>query len=304
VTVLSGAARTISVSADGLPFASDRSNMVDVRANTISEDYLDVLGIPVSRGRGFLPTDRAGAPPVAIISERLAARVHPGVDPVGRSIRTGQHTVQIVGVVPDTVYRSGIERNPPPILYVPLAQNYESGMTLHVRTHGDPMDAVAALRRAVQSVDPQLVLSTPMTMRDLFADSLADQRMMATLVGVSGVLALILAAVGLYGVMAHAASQRTKEIGLRLALGAHPGSILQLVLREGLRLVLVGSALGLAAAYAGVKYVEAQLFGVTPTDPVTFLLVCGMLLTVGALACFVPARRAMRVSPSVALRSA
>ena len=215
----------------------------------------------------------------------------------------GSTVLQIIGVVPDTVYRNGIEQNAPPHLYAPLAQNYESGMTLHIRTSGRPADLIAAVRHALQQVDPNLVFTRPGTLRDLFDTSLADQRMMAMLVGVSGALALILAAVGLYGVMAHLAGQRTNEIGLRLALGAQPGSILQLVLGEGLRLVLVGAALGLAGAFAGVKYLEAQLFGVRPTDPLTFVLVCATLLLVGATACVIPARRAMRVNPAIALRA-
>jgi putative ABC transport system permease protein len=305
VTVLSGGARTTTVSVDGLPLAPDGSNGIDVRANTITEGYLDVLGIPLLRGRNFEQTDRAGTTPVAIVSERLAARLHPGVDPIGRSVRLGARTVlQIVGVVRDTAYRSGIEQNAPPILYVPLAQNYESGMTFHVRSSGDPLALVPSIRRAVQSVDPQLVLGRASTLRDLFGDSLDDQRLMATLVGVSAGLALLLAAVGVYGVMAHAASQRTSEIGIRLALGAGPGSILQLMLGEGLRLVLIGSLLGLAGAFAGVRYLEAQLFGVAPTDPLTFVLVSLTLLLAGLLASYVPARRAMRVNPSVALRAA
>jgi putative ABC transport system permease protein len=304
VTVLSGATRTMSVSTDGLPIRQDGANAMDVRGNTVTEDYFTTLGIPIVRGRGFLPSDAPGAPPVAIISERLASRLFPGADPIGRSAQmSGTTVLQVVGIVPDTVYRSGIEQNAPPHLYAPLAQNYESGMTLHIRSAGDPDDLIAPVRLAVQEVDPQLVFNRPGTLRDLFAASVTDQRLMAILVGVAGMLALILAAVGLYGVMAHMTSQRTSEIGIRLALGAQPASILQLMLSEGLRLVLVGSVLGLAGAFAGVKYLEAQLFGVRPTDPLTFAVVCATLLLVGATACVIPARRAMRVNPAIALRA-
>ena len=304
VTVLSGAARTHAVSTDGLPLREDGSNAMDVRGNTFTEGYFETLGIPIVRGRNFLSSDAAGAPPVTIISERLVARLFPGADPIGRMIRFGNTTEhQVVGVVPDTVYRNGIEQNAPPTAYVPLAQSYESGMTLHIRTRGNPNELVAPLRRAIQEIDPQLVLNRPGTLRELFVQSVGDQRMMAILVGASGGLALILAAVGLYGVMAHMASQRRNEIGLRLALGAQPGSILQLMLGEGLRLVLIGSVLGLAGAFAGVKYLETQLFGVRPTDPLTFALVCTMLVAVGAAACLIPALRAMRVNPAIALRA-
>ena len=304
VTVLSGAARTINVSTDGLPVSRDNSNALNVRANVVSDRYLDALGIRVTRGRGFLPTDVTGAPRVAIVSDSLAARLHPGVDPVGRSVVTGNDPRQIVGVVPDTVYRSSIERNPPPVIYLPLAQNYESGVTLHLRVSGDPLGHVTAVRRALREVDPQLVLARPRTLRDEFATSVADQRLLATLIGLFGAVAVVLAAIGLYGVMSHLAGQRTAEIGIRMALGAEPASILRLMLRDGLVLVGIGVGLGLAGSIWGVRYVEGQLFEVQPTDLTTFAVVVVALVLVTAAACIVPARRAMRVQPAVALRSA
>jgi ABC-type antimicrobial peptide transport system permease subunit len=215
----------------------------------------------------------------------------------------GNDPLQVVGVVPDTVYRSAIERNAPPFLYVPLAQNYESGITLHVRAVGDPNAQVAPLRRVLRDVDPQLVLGRPRPLREEFTRSIGDQRMMATLVGLFGLLALVLASIGLYGVMAHMAEQRTTEIGIRLALGARPSSILKLMLTDGLRLVALGSVLGLVGAFAGARYVQNQLFGAEPTDPMTFAGVCVILLIVAIAACLIPARRAMRVDPALALRA-
>ena len=304
VTVLSGAARTISVSQDGLPIAADGGNAIEVRANTISDGYLDTMRIRTIRGRGFSSTDAPGSSPVTIISQSLASRLFPGADPVGRTVRlSGDSALEIIGVVPDTIYRSSIERNAPPSLYVPLSQNYESGVNLHVRTSGNPADFIPAVREAIRQVDPRLVFNRPASMREIFVDSVGDQRMLATLVAAFGGVALLLAAVGLYGVMAHITAQRTSEIGIRLALGAPPASILGLVLGQGLRLVGTGVALGLAGAFAAVKYVENQLFGVSPTDPATFAAVCVTLLVVGAVACFVPARRAMKTNASVALRS-
>jgi predicted permease len=303
VTVLSGSARTLGVSTDGLPVAPDRSNALTVRANVISDRYLEAMGIQVTRGRNLLPSDTMGALRVAIVSDSLAARLYPGLDPVGRPVVMGDEPVQIVGVVPDTVYHSTTERNPPPFIYVPLAQNYESGVTLHVRVANDPRRQIAALRRALREVDPQLVLERPRLLRDEFDASIGDQRLMATLVGLFGVVALGLAVVGLYGVMSHLAGQRQTEIGIRMALGAEPAAILRLMLTDGLRLVAIGSGLGLAGAFAGARSVQHQLFGVESTDPTTFVTVCGILLAVGAVACFIPARRAMRTNPSVVLRA-
>jgi ABC-type antimicrobial peptide transport system permease subunit len=211
-------------------------------------------------------------------------------------------SLQVVGVVPDTVYRSSVEANPLPFLYVPLLQNYESGVTLHIRTAGNPQALIAPLRRLLNEVDPQLVLGRPRVLREEFDRSLGDQRMLATMVGLFGLLAIVLAAIGLYGVMAHLTGQRTTEIGIRLALGAQPASIFRLMLADGLRLVAVGSVLGLAGAIAGVRYLENQLFGVAPRDPLTFIGVCVVLFAVAVAACLIPARRAMRVDPALALR--
>ena len=303
VTVLSGAARTMSVSTDNLPVAPDNRNALNVRANVITDGYLRAMGISIRQGRNFTASDRPGAPRVAIVSQALATRLHPGIDPLGRTVMLGDDPLQIVGVVPDTIYRSTTEQSPPPFLYLPVAQNYESGMTLHIRTAGEPLGELAAVRRVLREVDRQLVLGRPRTLRDEFNVSVADQRLMATLIGLFGVVALILAAIGLYGVMAHLASQRTTEIGVRMALGAEPSAILGLLLKDGLRLVAIGCVLGIAGALAAARFVRAQLFGVDPLDPLTFAIVGATLLLVGAAACLLPAWRAMRIDPIVALRT-
>ena len=304
VTVLSGGARTTSVSTDGNPVAADASNAIDVRANVISHRYLDAMGIPIIRGRNFAASDRARTPRVAIVSRRLANRLWPDADPIGQKLQGGGDNAEVVGVVPDAVYRSALETDPLPFFYLLLAQNYESGVTLHIRTAGDPLSVLPAVRQAVRDVDPQLLVARPRLLREEFERSIGDQRMMATMVGLFGAIALVLASVGLYGVMAHLAGQRRTEIGIRMALGAQPGSILRLILGQGLRLVALGSALGLAGALAGTRYVQSQLFGVQSTDPATFASVCAVLIVVSLIACFVPARRAMRVEPAIALRNA
>ena len=304
VTVLSGGSRTTSISTDGKPLAQDGSNATDVRANVVSHRYLEAMGIPIVRGRNFSGSDRAGTPRVAIVSRRLADRLWPNAEPVGQKLHGGSEPIEVVGVVPDAVYRSAVETDPLPFFYLLLAQNYESGVTLHIRTAGDPLLVLPAVRQAVRDVDPQLVVARPRVLREEFDRAIGDQRMMATMVGLFGAIALVLAAVGLYGVMAHLAGQRRTEIGIRMALGARPGSILRLILGQGLRLVAIGSALGLAGALAGTRYVQSQLFGVQSTDPATFAGVCAVLVTVGIVACLVPARRAMKVNPAIALRNA
>lgn len=304
VTVLSGGARTVSVSVDGQPLARDGNNAIDVRLNIVSDGYLDALGIPLLLGRDFSGTDDWQRPRVAIVSRQLASRLWPNEDPIGKTLIDGQ-TATVVGVVPDTVYRSALERDAPPFYYLPLAQNYEAGVALHVRTaQGDPFSLLAAIRAAVRSVDPAVVVARPQRLRSVFEASLASQRMMATLVGIFGVVALTLAAVGLYGVMAHLAGQRRTEIGIRLALGASPTSILRLIVSEGLRLVAIGAALGILAAIVSARWISSQLFGIEPMDPVTFVVGGLLLAVVAIMACLIPARRAMRVDPSTALRTA
>lgn len=186
---------------------------------------------------------------------------------------------------------------------LPLAQNYESGMTLVIRSAGDPLTLLPMVRQAVRQIDGQLVVARPRTLADEFARSVGDERLMATLVGLFSGLALLLAAVGLYGVMAHAAGLRRSEIGLRLALGARPVSILWMIVGAGLRLVAAGTVVGGIAAMVASRAIENQLFGVAPLNPATYLVVAIVLATVAIAACAVPARRAMRVDPVRALRA-
>jgi putative ABC transport system permease protein len=239
---------------------------------------------------------------VAIVSQSLAARLWPNQDPIGRPVGDG-NMAAVVGVVPDTVYRSALEREAPPFYYIPLAQNYEAGVGLHVRTaEGDPLALLPAVRAAVHDVDPRLAVGRPQRLTDVFEQSIASQRMMATLVGAFGALALLLAAVGVYGIMEHVATQRRGEIGIRLALGAAPRSIFGLILGDGLRLVSIGTVIGLTAAFATTRYIQTLLFGVNPLDAATFIAVSVVLTATATLACLIPARRAMRVDPVVAFK--
>jgi putative ABC transport system permease protein len=197
-----------------------------------------------------------------------------------------------------------VERERPPTYYSLLVQNYESGVALHVRAAERPTALVPAIRDAVRQVDSQLALEPPQLLRDVLDRTLSTQRMLATLVGLFGAVALLLGALGLYGVMSHLATQRTPEIGMRLAMGAQPASIVGLLLTQGLRLLGIGAVIGLTGALVGTQYIEAQLFGVTATDPVTFVSGCVVLAIAGVTASVVPALRATRIDPIVALRRA
>jgi ABC-type antimicrobial peptide transport system permease subunit len=185
-----------------------------------------------------------------------------------------------------------------------LAQNFESGVALHVRTAASPMMLVPGIREVVQQVDSQLALERPQLLSDVLDRTLSTQRMLATLVGLFGGVALLLAVLGLYGVMAHVATQRTPEIGIRLAMGAQPVSIVGLLLGQSVRLLGIGAAIGLTTALVGAQYIEAQLFGVTATDPVTLISACVVLAIAGLTASVVPALHALRVDPVIALRRA
>ncbi len=303
MTVLSGGARSTAVSTDGRPIEADHGNALGVRANVVSRRYFETMNIPFLAGRSFSASDGPKTPRVTIVSKSLADRLWPREDPLGKLLRDETQQLQaVVGVVPDTVYTSTLERERPPTYYLLLAQNYESGVALHVRAAGNPMPLVPAIREAVRQADSQLAVERPLLLRDVLDRTLSRQRMMATLVGLFGAVALILAVCGLYGVMANAATERTAEIGIRLAMGAQPASIVTLLLGQGIRLLGIGAAIGLTAALIGTRYIEAQLFGVTATDPLTFVSGCVVLAVAGLTASVIPALRAMRTDPISALR--
>lgn len=223
VTVLSGSARSTAVSNDGRPLQKDNSNALGVRANVVSHRYFETMGIAILRGRPFNRSDGPGTAQVTVVTKSLADRLWPNEEPIGKTIRDDrQQFLQVVGVVPDTVYASTVEPERQPIYYLLLAENFESGVTLHVRTAGSPLALVPGIREVVRQVDNQLALERPQLLSDVLHRTLGMHRMLATLVGLFGAVALLLAALGLYGVMAHVATQRTAEIGIRLAMGAQP----------------------------------------------------------------------------------
>ncbi len=270
----------------------------------ITPDYFKVLGIPLKQGRLFSDSDSADAPPVLIINEATARRYFPDEDPIGKQARLGinNFTGTIVGVIGD-VKHMGLDTTAREEAYAPYAQTpFWLNMRLTVRTSGDPLGLAGAMRDIVKGLDNTLPVSKQRTMEAIAAESVAQPRFRTLLVGLFGIVGLLLASIGIYGVMSYAVVQRTHEICIRMALGAQIADVLRLVIGQGLKLVGVGVALGLAASFGLTRLLEALLFEVSATDWLTFAIITLLLITVALLACLVPARRATRVDPVVALR--
>jgi predicted permease len=266
--------------------------------------YFRTIGIRVVRGRDITEADRPGAPLVAVINETMARQYWPGEDPLGRQFRfIGDPTpLQVIGIVRDSKYNF-LGENATPYLYTALEQRYSPAATVHVRASGDPAAIMNTVRRELQQLEPTMPLLNVTTLRDVFEQALWAPRMGASLLGIFALLALLLAAIGLYGVMAYSVSQRTRELGIRLALGARQSEVRNMVVRQGVLLAVGGVAIGLAAAFAMARMVTNLLFGVTATDPMTFALIPVVLLVVAAIATYLPAWRASRVDPVQALRT-
>ncbi len=267
----------------------------------ITRDFFRAAGIPMVAGRAFTENDRANAPPVVIVNRAFVDQYFPGRDPIGHVLRFGgDRRHEIVGVVADARYRA-VEEPADPTFYLPLEQNDERWPFLSFIVWSDGA-AIPALRTAIRDADPQQPISRIRSVDEILSQSMAGRRFNTWLVGLFAGAAVLLAAIGTYGVMALAVSTRTRELGVRAALGAGPGTLVRLVLGQGLALSLVATALGLGAALAVTRFMASMLFGVTPGDPWTFGGVAVLLTTVAAAATVIPARRAMRISPTIALR--
>ena len=265
---------------------------------TVSPGYFYTLGIPVLKGRTFTDHDDEQALKVAVVNEALARHLWPTEDPIGKQFT---HDLTVVGVVGNTRHE-GLSQETEAEFYVPYLQSPGDSMQLAVRTAADPDSMVSAVRAQVRDVDPDQPLYHVATLQQVLSESLAPRRLNLLLLGIFAGIALTLATVGIYGVMAFSVTQRTHEIGIRMALGAERRNVLGLIVRQGLRLTLIGVALGAAGAWALTSFLASFLFGVAPRDPATFVLVSLALVAVSILACYIPARRATRVDPMVALR--
>jgi predicted permease len=283
---------------------SEATESFSVAANVVGLDYFKTMGIPLLQGRDFTAQDREGTPSVVIVNQAFARQYFADQEAMTKhiSLRGARGPwSEIIGVAGDSKYRT-LGESPRPIVYTALGQNHETGMTLHVRTTGNPTAIAAAVRHEVQSLDPNLPVTNLVPMTEVLAGSLFAARMGAVLLAVFGLVALLLAAVGLYGLMSYGVARRTREIGIRMALGAGTHSVLALVLKEGMLLVSGGLAVGLIVAAAVTRLLASFLYGVSPLDALTFLAIPVVLAVVALLATYLPARRAVRVDPMIALR--
>ncbi len=280
--------------------------------NHVRENFLEAMEIPLLAGRTLRPQDDARTPKVVVVNQTFANKYFPNENPIGKRFTFDTKKpdeVEIVGLAKDAKYTRQRDEIPP-TAYIPWRQDVGSiiGVTMEVRTAGEPTASVAAVREAVREVEPNLPLNNIRTQTEQNDQTLAMERLLAKLVTLFGVLAQLLAAIGLFGVLAYAVSQRTREIGIRMALGADRRDVLKMILRQGMTLALIGVALGLAAAYLITKYLENQLnlktmlYGVQVNDPLTYGVISVLLALVALIACYIPARRAAMVDPMIALR--
>jgi putative ABC transport system permease protein len=272
----------------------------------VSPDYFRAFSIPLLGGRYFSAADSANAPLVVLINETMARQFFSGEDPIGKRVNTGNEQQptwwQIVGVVGDVKY-NGLADEVQPALYQPMLQATSGTVFLSVKTEAaDPLSLAAAVRGEIKALDPELPVSQVSTLEQRFATAVSQPRFRTTLIALFAALALVLAVVGIYGVISYSVTQRTHEIGVRLALGAQTGDVLKLVLKQGAVLAVVGVVMGLCGSLALTRLLEELLYNVSTTDPATFIAISLLLTGVALLACYLPARRATRVDPMVALR--
>ena len=290
----------VAVMGTSLPPMSERPI---ANRHLVSPRYFETLGIPIRAGRDFDERDSSRVPHVVIVNETFARRHFPGEDPLGRTLVTGmgQLPSQIIGVVAD-VRSTNLNTPPEPDYFLPALQRPETFTNILVRTTGGPVAMVPLVREALRAVDPDLPLLQPQTLSARIAQTVADRRLALVLLAAFAALALLLASLGVYSVMAHLVAFRTGEIGIRMALGASPGAVMRMVLGHSRRLTLVGIGLGIARRFAVSRLMEQVLFEVDAADPLIYLVVSATLLLVAEFASWFPARRATRIDPVVALR--
>src|SRR5581483_1411643 len=271
----------------------------------VTDDYFRLMRIPLLAGRAFDGRDRSGGPGVCIINDSFAKRLFPGENPLGKILLRGPNAdiaAEVVGVIRD-VKTNGLNAPPPDEIYFPMRQLGRPGMGVLARTNGDANQLQSTIRAAVQAVDPDQPISFFATLDTNVANSLGVQRIVASLTVVFAGIALVLSAVGLYSVVAYAVSQRTTEIGIRMALGAQRTQVIGLVMRGGLRLVAVGLVLGLGAAAGTARLIQTLLYDVKPLEPVVYGGVAALFAAIAAVECLIPSLRAARIDPLDALRA-
>jgi predicted permease len=281
----------------------ERLGEADYCASTVG--YFHALGIRLIRGRMFDDRDTADAPHVALISESLASQRWPGQDPIGHTIQFGNmdgdiRLLTVIGVVAD-IHENGLDAPPNPTIYVNLLQRPRPAVTLTMLSDANTQMVTTAARGILQAMNSEIPANFR-TFQQVYSASLGSRRFNLILIAFFGIVALLLAIAGVFGVMAYSVSRRTREIGVRVALGASSRDVLTMILIQGLRTILIGLLIGVAASLALTRTMASLLFGVTATDPLTFGAVIALLITAALLACYIPARRATKVDPMVALR--
>jgi putative ABC transport system permease protein len=305
---LSGQGAGVGFSIEGMALPPNQPFAYDADFRTVTPGHFRTMGMTLVKGRDFTARDGLQSTPVAIINETLARRYFPDGDPLGKrinpsfSIGTGEPLMrEIIGVVRDVKHAS-LRVDAEPEIYVTHAQFPRNSMTLVVRADSDPNRLIGAIRNEVQQLDNELPVFNVKTLDQYLSASVAEPRFNTLLIGSFAGLALLLTAIGLYGVMSYAVTQRTHEIGIRMALGARPRDVLRLIIGQGMGMAVIGMGIGIAAAYGLTRVMASLLYGVSATDPTTFAVVIALLTVVALLACYIPARRATKVDPMVALR--
>ncbi len=302
--LLSGSVNSTSFYIRGRVYSNDRDSGGSINRLVISPNFFEVMEIPLLVGRGFTSRDDEAAPKVAVINEAAAKRFFPNENPIGQRFGSSVETsgqVEIVGVLRDAKYDS-VRDDVPPTMYAPYLQNRPVNAVMAVRTAGDPTSMTGAVREAVRQVDPNLPLVDVSTQLEQVERRFQQEKLFAQAYALFGGLAMLLAAIGLFGLMSYNVARRTNEIGIRLALGAQRRDVLNLVMRESMILVAVGVVAGIAVALGASRFIATLLYGLAPTDALTIVAAVGVMVVVSALAGFLPARRAARVDPMVALR--
>jgi putative ABC transport system permease protein len=280
----------------------ERAQRPFVGVHTINSGYFHSMGIPLLRGRELAASDTAKSNPVVVINQKLAHSIWPGQDPLGRHITIlGDKQLEVVGIV-GNVLHNGLSEPVQAESYLPFAQYPSSYVGLAIRSKGDQAALFSVVRNIVAELDPELPVHDMRAMEQVVAETLATRRLTLWLVGAFGALALVLSFVGIYGVMSYAVTERVHEIGVRTALGAGRRDIFRLFIGSGMRLAGIGLVLGAAAAFLATRAMTGLLFGVSASDPVTYLVIASLLALAAFAACYVPARRALAVDPIVALR--
>lgn len=308
---LSGFKYSISaLSIDGRDLSQREQDALSLQIRVVTPEYLGVMGIPMRRGRGIASSDRPGSPPVIVINEAAARRIWPGEDPLGHHLVVGTKLDlggeraggEVIGVIGD-LKEDGLAQTTSPTMYLAHAQFPVGFMNVAIRTAGDPYDVAAPARAVLGAIDPNVPLFRLRSMTQLVSADIAQPRLYALLLATFAFVAITLTGVGLYGVLSQSVAQRERELGVRMALGADTRDVIRLVLRQAVRLAAAGIALGLVAGLLATRGLQALLFGVRPEDPLTFVAVAAGLLVVALVASFIPARRAARLDPVVALRT-